>query len=424
MARTERERWTPAKKEIWITSGAVTLPFILFLVFLAFMTSLVVSSENLQLENAVERAFSDVLVALQQGEESVPVAMHDRNVLGFGYYTHTGSPIYTWGNAYRILPFSAFNDNSGLSDTMISFNKDTGVIECMRYAESITFDLDNIFQRNGGLLEMPDIIYLAFDASSFVEQVALLRVISGCCIAAVVFVYFIIMKVLRDNRKIRESIRKQENLVSLGEAARTLTHEIKNPLSAITIQLAILKREVRPEVLPDVMIIDQEAERLRKLTDRVSEFLRNPLGQPEKVDLIAEIHSLIPLFHGNVHIKENMLDEAFILFDRDKLRSVLENLMKNAVEACDGMTVDVEAEVRADDRRQYHVYIRDRGCGIRNEDQKRIFDPFFTTKINGSGIGLAISSQFIKAAGGKLRLYQRDGGGTVAEAILPAYRGA
>ncbi len=422
MGKIVKRHLSPEKKEALITTVAVTLPFIIFLVFLAFMTSLVVSSESLRLENAVERAFSEVLVALQRGDESVPVTMQDRNVLGFGYYTHTGNPIFTWGEAYRILPFSVFDSSSSIYDTMISLDSETGVIECLRYAESMTFDLENLFRREGNPLELPDIIYLSFDASEFLEQIALARVVSGCCIVVVVIIYALIMKILHDNRRIRESIRKQENLISLGQAARTLTHEIKNPLSAITIQLAILKREVRPEVLPDVMIIDQEAERLRKLTNRVSEFLRNPLGQPEKLDLITEINSLIPIFHGGVVMKETELKEAFVFFDKEKLRSVLENLMKNAIEACDGMKVDVEAEIVKEGSRFFHIYIRDRGCGIKNEDQKRIFDPFFTTKIYGSGIGLSICSQFLSAAGGKLSLTPREGGGTVAEAVIPVYR--
>ncbi|NCB02843.1 MAG: sensor histidine kinase, partial [Spirochaetia bacterium] len=49
-----------------------------------------------------------------------------------------------------------------------------------------------------------------------------------------------------------------------------------------------------------------------------------------------------------------------------------------------------------------------------------IFDPFFTTKIHGSGIGLAICRQFVRARNGNLKLYAREGGGTVAEVILPA----
>ena len=100
----------------------------------------------------------------------------------------------------------------------------------------------------------------------------------------------------------------------------------------------------------------------------------------------------------------------------------MENLMKNAVEACEGRTVDVEIEVADDRSGFYHVFIRDRGCGIREEDRRRVFDPFFTTKINGSGIGLSISSRFLKAAGGSIRLYPRDGGGTTAEVTI-AYHG-
>ena len=418
MAKKKRTRWSPEKKEKWVTSSAVTLPFILFLFFLAFMTYLVLSSENLRLENEVERAFGEVLVALQREDETVPVALQNRNVLGFGYYTSTGSPIYTWGDAYRILPFSIFTDSTSISDTMISFDMDTGIIECIRYVDSITFDLDNIFRRTGDVLELPDLIYLSFDASHFLERIALTRVFSLAIFVAVIIIYIIIMKILGDNRRIRETMRKQENLISLGQAARTLTHEIKNPLSSIAIQIAILKREVRPEVLPDVLMIDHETLRLKQLTDRVSEFLRNPIGQPEMLNLVEAVRELMPVFHGSVKMIDPVFAVAPVYFDREKLRSVLENLMKNAVEACDGMEMDAEVEITSDDK-TFHFFVRDRGCGIKAEDKKRIFDPFFTTKINGSGIGLAISSQFMKAAGGSLRLYPRQGGGTIAEAVFP-----
>ncbi|MBO8435497.1 MAG: HAMP domain-containing histidine kinase [Spirochaetes bacterium] len=423
MGRIKRKRWAPEKKETLITSLAVTLPFIIFIFFLIFMTIVVASSENLRLENAVERAFSDVIAALRSGNESIPNTMLNRNVLGFGYYTHTGSPIYIWGDAYRVLPFSAFTDESSLADTLISFDSSTGRIECMRYAQSITFDIENVFRRSGAVLDMPDIIYLSFDASLFMKRIALSRVAFVLSFGVVLVIYIIIMKILSDNRKIREALRRQENLVSLGEAARTLTHEIKNPLSAITLQLAILKREVSPEVLDDLMVIDHETERLKKLTDRVSEFLRNPVGQPEALDLIAETKAIVPLFHGDVRLLEPQLDVAPISFDKEKLRSVLENLMKNGVEACDGKRIDVEVEITEDSAGFFHVFVRDRGCGLDSSDSERLFDPFYTTKIHGSGIGLAITQQFLKAAGGSLKLYPRTGGGAVAEAVLPYHGG-
>ena len=115
-----------------------------------------------------------------------------------------------------------------------------------------------------------------------------------------------------------------------------------------------------------------------------------------------------------------MPDEpAVVYFDRDRLRSVLENLLKNAVEASED-SAPIECEVTKDGRKQYHVFIRDRGSGLDAKDLRKIFDPFYTTKINGSGIGLSITRQFIEAAGGSISLYPRADGGTVAEAVIPS----
>ncbi len=415
--------WTPERKEAAITTAVVTFTLLIFLVLLITMASILISSESLRLENAVERAFSEVIAALRYGDEPLPDTMKERNVLGFGYYTPNGMPIFIWGDAYRVLPFSGFTDSSELSDTLISFNRDTDVIECMRYAQSISLDPENIFRRDGGgAIEFPDIIYLSFDASSFMDRIALTRIVSLCSISVIIILYFIILHILSQNRKFRDALRQQESLVRLGEAARTLTHEIKNPLSAIAIQVAILKREVRPEVLPDVMVIDHEAGRLRQLTDKVSDFLRNPVGHAVPLDLSEEVRDLLPLFNGQVRASGPFPDEAPIEFDKDKLRSVLENLMKNAIEACEGLQIDAEIEVRRCDDGFFRVFVRDRGCGINESDMKRLFDPFFTTKIHGSGIGLALSQRFLRAAGGSLRLYPREGGGTVAEAAIPERR--
>ncbi|HKL58131.1 MAG TPA: ATP-binding protein, partial [Sphaerochaeta sp.] len=109
---------------------------------------------------------------------------------------------------------------------------------------------------------------------------------------------------------------------------------------------------------------------------------------------------------------------AQILIDRDRARSVFENLLKNAVESCSG-DPEVEVAIRSGKRGLIHIFVMDRGDGISAKDEKKIFDPFFTTKIHGSGIGLSISRQFVRARGGNVRLYARDGGGTVAEVVLP-----
>ena len=248
-------------------------------------------------------------------------------------------------------------------------------------------------------------------------RIHLVTVTAIILIAVILLLYIIVLQISSQNREYRIKLQKQQNLVSLGEAARTLTHEIKNPLSAIRLQLALLKREADPSLMEDILVIDQETARLTELTDRVSDFIRNPLGTPERVDLVSTIESLIPLFSHRIVLMQPPMKAMYVMFDPARLRSVVENLLKNAVEATEN-GAPVECTITKD-KGMYRVAIRDRGVGIRDEDKAKIFDPFYTTKINGSGIGLAIANQFLSAAGGSIALYKREGGGTSAEFTLP-----
>jgi two-component system sensor histidine kinase HydH len=229
--------------------------------------------------------------------------------------------------------------------------------------------------------------------------------------------FLLVLSIYRNNRRYRETIAKQESLVNLGQAARTLTHEIKNPLSAITIQLALLKKTLPGNHAEELKLIEQEIKRLTQLTNKVSDFLRNPLGKPVVVDLNELFTSLVMRFDKPIRFSSSSPQQ--IVIDADRARSVFENLLKNAVESSSTRDPQVEVRITTDKRNFVHIYVMDRGDGISVEDSKKIFDPFFTTKIHGSGIGLSISQQFVKARGGNIRLYPRDGGGTVAEVVLP-----
>ena len=133
------------------------------------------------------------------------------------------------------------------------------------------------------------------------------------------------------------------------------------------------------------------------------------------------INSLIPLFSYEIKVLPESQKSATILFDRDRLRSVLENLLKNAIESCEGRDTKVEVEITLDRRNIYHIFIRDRGDGITKGDTEKLFGPFFTTKIHGSGIGLSISRQFLRARGGDIKLYPRPDGGSVAEVTISKF---
>ena len=223
---------------------------------------------------------------------------------------------------------------------------------------------------------------------------------------------------IRNNARYRRRLDAQRQLVELGEAARTLTHEIKNPLSAIRLKTAILRRTASGAgaAAADLQAIDDEVSRLAVLADRVSDFIRDPAGNSERIDLGPFLDELIDR-HAALEV-QRPATPLFVRFDRERLRSVLDNLIRNAIES----TVDsspVQAIAEASSAREATVRILDRGAGIAADQRTRVFDPFYTTKSKGSGIGLAICRRFVAAAGGTLELRPRADGGTEAVVTLP-----
>ena len=396
----------------------ITLCFSALMILAIVLSSLLISTERLRRENAVERAYSNIIMAMNQGENQLLQTLGDEGVIGFGYYSPTGYPRYVWGDAYQRLPLTSFPESYGTGSYISSYNGETRVLESVRYAFPPGVEPDRFLLDRADPMVFPDIIYVSFDTSASAATMRLISLLIAVLLSTLCVLYIIAMRMFKQNWEYREALRMQENLVSLGQAARTLTHEIKNPLSAIKLQVALLKRESPPELRDDIALIDSETRRLVALTDKVSDFLRNPRGNPCNTDLAETLRSLVQLFSHRIDL--SMPDEpAVVYFDRDRLRSVLENLLKNAVEASED-SAPIECEVTKDGRKQYHVFIRDRGSGLDAKDLRKIFDPFYTTKINGSGIGLSITRQFIEAAGGSISLYPRADGGTVAEAVIPS----
>lgn len=215
-------------------------------------------------------------------------------------------------------------------------------------------------------------------------------------------------------------VRKSKNdaLLQLGEAARTLVHEIKNPLAAMTIQSELLRNEIPEEFHCDLDLLDHEIKRLTDLTNDIGDYLKNPVGTVCEIELISFVKEIVRLFPNSITVDCGLLSKAFIQFDKERARSVFENLIKNACESSEEKDSHVEVIIRPE-KKKIVIDVCDRGNGIADEIKDKLFDPFFTTKQNGSGIGLSISRQFIRAGKGSLNLFNRDGGGTIARVILP-----
>ncbi len=436
-------RWSIAngKEPVFVISGLI-FAFLLLISLVLFLSYNIIKTENLNIQLRAERAFNSVYITLSSmtGSSTYPGStfdtyaiskatrvMQEEGVNAIGIYEDNGRFSFGLGAAPYSLSLEHLNilknNDDELRSGILTYNRDTGMIEYLRFTNRILLDIGTFGFTDNSLIsnpvDLPNILYILFDGKSYQNRLTMVKAFSFFTIMAIGVFFLMIVNIYQSNRQYRATLAKQESLVNLGEAARTLTHEIKNPLSAITIQMALLKKMLPPERREDLQVVDLEVQRLIQLTNKVSDFLRNPLGTPETIDFPPFIGTIAQRFPIQIAFSPKSLEHVSIDFDADRARSVFENLLKNAMESCQGRDPQVEVEIRLDKRDQVHVYVRDRGDGIPEGDEKKIFDPFFTTKIHGSGIGLSISRQFVKARGGNIRLYPREGGGTVAEVVLP-----
>jgi two-component system sensor histidine kinase HydH len=254
---------------------------------------------------------------------------------------------------------------------------------------------------------------------------------------AVLILLLYIRRLYLRNREYREKIEAQHNLVVLGTAAGTLAHEIKNPLLSIRLQTGILEKISGEKGKDELAIINQEVDRLSALVYRVNDYLRDPAGEKTPLniaDLLAETVRRICGVNAKSAIESDAASLR-IFADENRVRSVLENILRNALESGSpsaevGASLAVAHNSLGAQSRDAVIRIFDRGRGIPEKDLKRVFDPFFTSKSAGTGIGLAVSKRFTEAAGGTIKLENRadnnagEAGGLMVTLTFPEYIGS
>lgn len=217
-------------------------------------------------------------------------------------------------------------------------------------------------------------------------------------------------------RRYQEALVQHRELLQFAEASRTLSHELQNPLAAILLQTALLKRSSGGHPPAEVSIIEEEAQRMSALVARVRDFLKDPKGQAEVVDLAVLVASLLERFAVPVGLEASQAPYR-VRFDPHRLRSVVENLVKNAVES--GPNPNPRVVLSRPKAGWVRLEVLDSGTGFTAESLKQALDPFFTTKTTGTGIGLSITDSFVRAAGGRLKLENRSEGGARVALDLP-----
>lgn len=221
-----------------------------------------------------------------------------------------------------------------------------------------------------------------------------------------------------------------------GEVARRLAHEIKNPLTPIQLSAERLRRRFLDQMSDDdAMVLEratrtivQQVEAMKEMVNAFSDYARAPDMEIARVDLnqlVAEVADLYRVREIPVTVQLS-LDPgvAEIEADSGRVRQILHNLIRNAVEALEGHD---EAVVRITTRgtdefdlRAVFIMVEDNGPGIPPESVDRIFDPYVTSKPKGTGLGLAIVKKLVEEHGGWVEASNRTEGGVRVTIALPA----
>lgn len=238
-------------------------------------------------------------------------------------------------------------------------------------------------------------------------------------------------KMTADLRDSREKIVKAEKEAAWREMARQVAHEIKNPLTPISLSANLLKR-ARDEKSEDfdrifdrtIDLIQRQVVNMRRIASEFHAFAGEHEPKPHEFDLCAlaeEILALNAAWAEELGVRVDFQGEDCLAFaDPNDVRRVLINLVSNALEAMpDGGRLEVS--VRPDGA-QAAVEVRDTGVGLTREARERLFEPYFTTRTHGTGLGLAICKRIVDDLGGEIEIEpvsEEGGGGTRALLTLP-----
>ena len=237
---------------------------------------------------------------------------------------------------------------------------------------------------------------------------------------------------ITDQKKREKVLIRTEKLAAVGRMAAAISHEINNPLEAITNLLYLARREQDSSKLHAYLDdADRELRRVGNIVNQSLRFHRQASNPTEVtcVDLFSTVLSMYESRLSNARIKVEKRKRAgrpVAVYEGD-IRQVLNNLVANALDAMPGggrlLVRSRDATDWPTGRRGLVLTVADTGSGIDPDNKEHLFEPFFTTKgIGGSGLGLWVSSEIVQRHGGRLQVRSKCGTtqhGTVFTIFLP-----
>jgi len=238
---------------------------------------------------------------------------------------------------------------------------------------------------------------------------------------------------LQENKR---NLIRAERIAAWRDVARRIAHEIKNPLTPIEIAIYRIKKRMEAGVAPeasegscagrDRQVIEEsldsilkEVGALKTIAQEFSSFARLPEPKFERLDVNDIIKSVLELYSSssqNIKVETSLGGLPPAEADKDQIRSVVANLVKNAIEAMpSGGRLSVATMLAPPDAAggsYVRIEVADTGPGIPEEIRDRIFDPYFTTKAGGTGVGLALAYRILADHQAKISFKTGEGGTT------------
>jgi len=236
---------------------------------------------------------------------------------------------------------------------------------------------------------------------------------------------------------LEQRVRVADKLTALHTLSAGVAHELRNPLSAMDLNLHLLEEELKEKPalgkpgLQYLSVLNAECRRLSVILDTFMKYARPGSIGLNKVNLQTLIEHISALMQFEAeerkvrleHSGENSLPP--ILGDETAISQVLVNIIVNALQAMpNGGLCRIAAEVRQSGGKPCVVVsVNDTGIGIRKEELSRVFEPFYTTKSSGTGLGLAVAYRLMEDHGGAIQITSTPGIGTTVMMSFPVAMG-
>ncbi len=245
-------------------------------------------------------------------------------------------------------------------------------------------------------------------------------VVSAGAAALLVGLAFVFWRMAARAARVENALAKERRLAELGEMSAVLGHELRNPLASLKghAQLVVERLEAEHRATRSAERVVHEAERIETLSEQILDFARTGAVRRALVEPAAILRAVVDKI-GDARLRLDVARApARWSLDRSRMEQVVENLVKNAIEASGEGASPIEVAC-LDEGGDLTIHVRDHGPGIAAGEEEAIFEPFRTSRVKGTGLGLAIARRIVQAHGGVITAAQAEGGGARFTVRLP-----